>query len=57
MERYSSFKELKEHDYSNPRKNIISRNTENEVKAFIEILRKSAISTKKEEPRKKSDGK
>ena len=45
MERYSSFRELKEHDVSKIPKPVFLKSTEKEVKAFIELLRKSVVKT------------
>ena len=47
MERYSSFKELKEQTNSGSSNNGISKTTENKIKSFIELLRASVIHSPK----------
>ena len=45
MQRYSSFRKLKEVTRSGLNNNLISRNTENQVKDFIDLLKASALET------------
>ena len=42
MERYSSFKELKEHDRSKRPDPFLLKTTKRDVKIFVELLRNSA---------------